>query len=211
MFWKLSLNGQWTLPLVEFWRGEPTGTTLLVGDKGRKELAAEIDALLERGQRVVTFDPFFLGECALGNRDYLFALLVSTVGQRPLGLQSQQISSVARWLTEQRKFDSVTLEAHGPRTSLAALVAAALETNAVGRIVLHDALGSLKEVIEQNRRVEEAPELFCFGLLEQFDVLQLAELVAPRPIEFREASARVIQELTTLREWQELLGAGDSK
>jgi len=30
--------------------------------------------------------------------------------------------------------------------------------------------------------VELSPELFCFGLLEHFDVKQLAALVAPRPV-----------------------------
>ena len=30
--------------------------------------------------------------------------------------------------------------------------------------------------------VSAAPELFCFGLLEWFDVKQLTALVAPRPV-----------------------------
>ena len=63
-----------------------------------------------------------------------------------------------------------------------ALVAAALEGQAIGGVALHGALGSLKEVIEQNWGVAEKPELFCFGLLESFDIKQLAALLAPRPV-----------------------------
>ena len=41
---------------------------------------------------------------------------------------------------------------------------------------------SLKQVIEKNLTVEQAPELFCFGLLERFDMPQLLALAAPRPV-----------------------------
>lgn len=207
LFWRLSLDGVWTLPVVELWRDDPLGTTLVVGDRGRSGLTAEISRLLDARQRVVTLDPFYLGEAALGNRDYLFALLVSTVGQRPLGLQAQQIGSVARWLVTERKFDAVAVRAYGPRTSLASLAAGAVETSAINRLELTGSLGSLKEVIEQNRRVEESPELFCFGLLEHFDVRQLAELVAPRPLTFADPSERLTRELKPLQAWQDLLGS----
>ena len=49
----------------------------------------------------------------------------------------------------------------------------------------------LKEVIEQDLPFERAPELFCFGLLERFDVPQLSALVAPRPIHNSGASELV--------------------
>ena len=63
--------------------------------------------------------------------------------------------------------------------SLVALIAAALEEKAVGRLQLHGSLGSLKEVLEQNRSVDQMPEMLCFGLLEALDVKQLMALVAP--------------------------------
>src|SRR5438552_3373300 len=76
------------------------------------------------------------------------------------------------------------------------LVAAALEEKAIAAVELGGSLGSLKEIIEQNRDVASAPELFTFGLLEQFDVRQLAGLVAPRPVIFPAASDRVKKEMT---------------
>ncbi len=40
----------------------------------------------------------------------------------------------------------------------------------------------------QNRKFEQMPELFCFGLLEAFDIEQLRALVAPRPVVAGEAA-----------------------
>ena len=78
----------------------------------------------------------------------------------------------------------MTLYSVGPRSGLFTLVAAALEPQAIGQVTQRDAITSLKQyVIEQNRGVSEAPDLFCFGLLEHFDVPQLHALVAPRRIE----------------------------
>ena len=61
-------------------------------------------------------------------------------------------------------------------------VAAALEEKAIGSLELRQPLDSLKEVIDKNIGVDRQPELFCFGLLEQFDVPQLRALIAPHPL-----------------------------
>ena len=101
----------------------------------------------------------------------------------------------------------VAVVARGERSSLFALVAAGLEEKAIGRVELHGSLGSLKEVIEQNWTVNQKPELFCFGLLESFDVAQLAALVAPRPVELVEPSDRARRELARLDAWYNLMGS----
>ena len=101
---------------------------------------------------------------------------------------------------------TITLVAVGPRSSVFTLVAAGLEEKAVGRVELDGSLGSLREVIEQNWSVTEKPELFCFGLLEAFDVKQLAALVAPRAVRFTGASDRAKTELGGLGAWYRLLG-----
>jgi hypothetical protein len=53
---------------------------------------------------------------------------------------------------------------------------AALERAASGRREMHQAMSSLKELIEKNHGVNERPEQFCFGLLEAFDLPQLQML-----------------------------------
>ena len=70
----------------------------------------------------------------------------------------------------------------GARTSLAALVAAGLESQSIASLHLFDCYESLKQVFEQKVGVNQAPELFCFGLLEQFDIDQLKGLIGPRKI-----------------------------
>jgi hypothetical protein len=85
-------------------------------------------------------------------------------------------------------------------------VAAAIEPMCIGRLELHDCYGSLKEVIEQSRAVNQAPELFTFGLLGEFDIKQLVALAAPRPVQLVKPSDRAKAELASLSQWYALLG-----
>jgi dienelactone hydrolase len=205
-FWRLRLGDAWTVPVVELARGEPKGTVLLLNDAGRRVESANVRHLLGEGKRVLAVDPFYFGESRFERRDYLWALLLSAVGDRPLGLEASEVAAVARWSLTEHHGGPVQVVATGPRTSLIALVAAGLEERAVAGIELYAALGSLKEVIEQNRSVEQMPEMFCFGLLEAFDVKQLVALAAPRPVKFVQPSERAKSELAGLKGWYGLLG-----
>jgi dienelactone hydrolase len=181
--WKLQLGAAWTVPVVELWRGEPKQTAILVADEGRASAAAEAERLMKAGYRVLAIDPFYFGESKIAERDFLYALLVAAIGDRPLGIQASQLAAAARWSIGQHKSGPVRLVAVGPRASVFALVAAALEEKAIGSVELHQSWKSLKQVIEQDLTIERVPEIFCFGLLEEFDLPQIAALVAPRPIE----------------------------
>jgi dienelactone hydrolase len=203
--WRLQMGGSWTVPAVELTPRQPKGTAILVADEGRKAVAADAARLVDAGYRVLAVDPFYFGESKFRTHDYLFALLVCGVGERPLGLQASQVAAIARWAESTGK-GPVSLVAIGPRASTYALVAAALEPKAIGQLELHQPLGSLKEVIEGNWPVSEKPELFCFGLLEAFDVRQIAALVAPRPLKLVAPSDRAKAELSTLGPWFERLG-----
>ena len=86
-----------------------------------------------------------------------------------------QVAAAARWLKKERG-ESVRLEAIGPRTSLIALTAAGLETDAINSTRAEGGLASLKQIIEQNNTVDRTPEQFCFGLLQQFDIPHLKAL-----------------------------------
>jgi pimeloyl-ACP methyl ester carboxylesterase len=188
VFWKLPMNGSWTIPAVEIASGAPERTALLVADAGRKTATADVAQLIAQGYRVIAIDPTSLGEANPGND--LYSLLVSAVGDRPLAIEAAQLAAAARWAGERYPSGPVTLFARGPRTTAVAIVAAALAPEAIDRLDLCDALGSLKEAIEGNWPVSRAPELFCFGLLEEFDLRQLVALVAPRPVVFHEPSDR---------------------
>ena len=180
--WNVRIENEWTLPAIELTKGESKGTTLVLADGGRSEAAGVAQKLLDQGQRVVVLDPFYLGENKIKSRDYLWGLFVSTVGERPLGVQAGQIAAVSRWLKAERGA-AVNVVTIGPRTSLMGLTAAALEPEAIGAIEMHQPLSSLKEVIQTDKTINDAPEYFCFGLLEQFDLPHLTALVAPREVQ----------------------------
>jgi len=194
----------WTVPAVVFTPTNPRGTTLVVADRGRNNLTDVVQALLVREQQVCVADLLFTGECSQGNRDYLFGLLFSAVGERPLGVAASQLSGLTAWLAQLSGRERISIWAEGPRVSLSALAAAALDAPTVGDVQLGQSLGSLHEILERNLRVEDGVELFCFGLLEEFDVLQLAALAAPRHIEFRELSPRQQTALAPLGNFQKL-------
>jgi hypothetical protein len=205
-YWKLRMGESWTVPAVELVRGTPGKTTLIINDAGRQADPATVERLLAAGNRVVAVDAFYFGESKVVDHDYLFALLLAAVGERPLGIQAAQLAAVARWTTAEHRGKPVGVDAVGPQSSLIAVVAAGLEDKAIGGLDLHGSLGSLKEIIEQNRVVNEMPAVFCFGLLEAFDIKQLAALVAPRPVRFADASSRVKQEQAELKAWYATLG-----
>lgn len=206
-YWKLKMDGAWTVPAVELMRGTSSQTVLVVADAGRAAIAADVERLLGEGCRVVAVDPFYFGESKIAERDFLYALLVAAVGDRPLGIQASQVAAAARWLHSGQQLGPVRLLALGPRSSLFALVAAALEEKAIGQVDLHGSMGSLKEVIEQNWSVDLKPEMFCFGLLEAMDLKHIAALVVPRPLVFRQVGDRTKAEMAELADWYRLLGA----
>jgi acetyl esterase/lipase len=213
-FWKLRLGRAWMVPVVELTRGEPKGTAILVNDAGRRADPVSAERLLQAGQRVLAVDLFYFGEAKLRGedlhkkqpRDFLLALLLACLGDRPLGIQASELAAVARWSLAEHKQGPASIFAVGPRMSLIALIAAALEGKAIGRLVLQGALGSLKELLEQNRSVDQMPEMFCFGLLEAFDVKQLTALVAPRPVTLPLAGERARKELAGLYIWYAVFG-----
>ena len=59
----------------------------------------------------------------------------------------------------------------------------------------------LPPVIEKNYGINQHPEFFCFGLLESFDVCEIAALTVPREITFVDADDRAKQELAPLKAW----------
>src|SRR5262249_7049618 len=202
-------GARWITPGRGRWSGwgaaDPKTPPFCSRTAGRAD-PTHAERLLAAGRRVLAVDLFYVGESRIRNRDYLFALLVSAVGKRPLGIQASQVAALARWSRSEHKHGAVTVVAVGPRSSLVALTAGGVEEEAIGQLELHGSLGSLKEVIEQNRTVEQTPEAFCFGLLEELDIKQLTALVAPRPVTFVNAGPRAKGELAGLKEWYKTLG-----
>lgn len=176
--WWLRVDGQWTVPGVELRsvHRDPAGTVILVADSGRASLLDAARKHLDQNERVLVVDPFYFGESKITQRDFLFGLLVAAVGERPIGIQSSQLAGIARWARHTWQ-SPVKLESHGPRISLAAEIAAALETDAIAHVTVHQAMSTLHEVILEDRAVNETPELFCFGLMKECDIPQIESLI----------------------------------
>ncbi|MBM4091728.1 MAG: acetylxylan esterase [Planctomycetes bacterium] len=204
--WKLLMDGDWSVPAVELAPAATRQITIVVADGGRQSVAPQIAQWLDQEARVVAMDPFYFGESKLAEKDYLFALLVAAVGDRPVGIQASQVTATARWLASRYPDAPITVAAYGPRSSLFCLIAAALDQDAIDRVVLHDALGSLKEVVEKDLTVTQTPEYFCFGLLRELDIEQIAALVAPRPLQLVQPNDRARAELKGLAAWYRTLG-----
>lgn len=180
--WRLRMGNDWTVPAVEIERTDAGATTLLVSDGGRESASGEVRSLLDRGRRVIVLDPHRFGESRIATKDWLWSLLIAALGERPLGIQSGQIAAAARWVRG-RYGHAAELHAVGPRASLAALIAAALEPDSISGVRLEESFRSLREIIERDLDARQAPELFCFGLLRSFELDDIRALVAPRPVE----------------------------
>jgi hypothetical protein len=175
VYWKLRMGDAWTVPVVELTHGDVRGTTIYIADEGRKSAEKEIKALLTNDQRVLAIDPFGFGESNMGTRGYLYALLVATVGDRALGIEAGEVAAVARWAKEQFKV-LPEVQTVGARSGFVSLVAKAAEPKSLGLLKPAPGVESLHDLIRTNATVAEKPEMFCFGLLESFDVPQLKVL-----------------------------------
>jgi hypothetical protein len=179
------MSDDWTVPAVELSPANPQSTVILVADGGRASAGAQARQLVAQGKRVLALDPFYFGESKIVTRDWLFALLMAGLGERPLGIEASQVAAAARWLQTARGLGPVAIVSIGPRSSLFSLVAAAIEPDAIAGLESHNAMSSLKDVIGQDLSVDKFPELFCFGLLEEFDIPQLTALARQRRIQAR--------------------------
>jgi hypothetical protein len=208
--WKLKLGQSWTVPAVELAAGssKPRGIALVLDDRGRAGAGPAISRCLAAGDHVWAVDPLLWGESKIKAQDpdYLYPLFVATVGERALGIQAAQLAGIARWLRQRHPDLPITLVAEGPRSTVAALVAAAIEPAAISAAEVTAAPASFKQLIEEDKTVETVPELFAFGLLAEFDVRQIVALSAPRPITFREPGDRARRELQPLAAWYALFG-----
>lgn len=196
-----------SIPMIELSRGEAKETVVVLADNGRAAALPVIEEQLQAGKRVVVLDVFYFGECRPHSHDWLWTLMIATIGERAIGLQAAQLMSATMWATPpSEKVPPAKIIAVGPRTSTIALIAAAQTSNTISAVEIHEPLGSFKEIMEENRVVAKTPELFCFGLLEHFDVADIAALVAPRPVVVKKPSDRAKKEFAKLAKWYKALG-----
>jgi hypothetical protein len=179
--WRLRFNDQWTIPAVDFAPKDAKSVELIIADQGRKSVASDVRRLVSEGKRGIVADLLYFGESKIASHNWLWPLMLATLGEQSLGLQASQVTAIARW-AQSSSGSPVAVHALGPKNSLVALVAAGLEPKSIGHVTTNDSLTSLKQVLTDDLTVNAHPEYFCFGLLEQFDIPQLVALVGEKRV-----------------------------
>ncbi|MDP6469184.1 MAG: hypothetical protein QF918_15655 [Pirellulaceae bacterium] len=174
---RLRVGDEWILPAMVVEGQTVDRQVIVLADGGFASQTARIEALAASGARVLAIDPILIGQTKPARQLYQNAMLLATVGQRPLGIQSAQIAAVAKFFARVFVAESVIIEAHGPRSSLIARCAAALDGGVtIGKVQTNAEPASLKDFLQPGAGYAATPEAYCFGLLEHFDLPQLVEL-----------------------------------
>jgi cephalosporin-C deacetylase-like acetyl esterase len=161
--------------------------TIVLNDKGRAHSAAIVADRANRGEQVLALDLLFTGDAAprrqrSGGDDgrWLYGLLLSATGERPIGVEAAQLIAAARHFQRTSGAEAIRIEATGMRSQLAALVAGALAPKLFAEISVHDGLRSLGELLERPVKFQEAPDMFCRDLYKYFDLDTLGRLAELR-------------------------------
>jgi len=171
--------GEWTVPAIVLGPIQPESrrTTILFGDKGKASLAEQAEnALVETGGRVVLIDLLLQGECGVQpQQPYQTAMLIESTGERMLGVNVAQLGSVAAWA--RAAFGApVAIQSKGWVSGVTALMYGGLHRKELAHLKTEDAPATLKDLITQRVSYSDYYALFCFGLLREFDVPDLALL-----------------------------------
>jgi len=176
---RLKMGVEWTLPAMVVEGSTVDRHVILIADEGLASQVEQIEALVTSNARVLVIDPTLIGQTQPAGNLYQNAMLLATVGERPLGIQTAQLKAAAEFFARVFVAGSVDLQAHGPRASLIARCAAAMDDNiTIDQVRTTDELTSLKELLKPDASYIKTPEAYCFGLLEKFDVPQLIELAS---------------------------------
>jgi dienelactone hydrolase len=154
--------------------------SILLDDGGRKAAADLVSDLVNRGRQVLALDLIFNGEMRPQQPDPTdYELLVSTTGERPLGLEVAQLIGAARWLRATSGNQKISLETRGIRSQVVALAAAAIEPSLFSEVITHGGMKSLSYLLAAPVPFRKAPELFCLDLYKDFDLDRFIALARP--------------------------------
>jgi hypothetical protein len=186
----LSAAGVWLKAITS---PEAAPMTIVLEDKGRKSAATEASDRVNRGEQVLALDPLFFGDSTPNEPDLdaqepeYFMQLLSTLGDRALGIEVAQLIASVQWLQQIASLQPVRLEGMGIRSQVVALVASALEPKLFKEVHIHQGMRSLNYILDLPVRHNAAPDLFCLDLYKEFDVDRLVALAQPAKITLQKA------------------------
>jgi hypothetical protein len=182
---ELSATGVW---LKEIPTPAQAPLTLVLNDKGVHaageeawDRMPEVADRIERGEQVLVLDLVFTGDAA-PQKPGRFTNMITSVGERPLGLEAAQLIALAGWAKEYWNAPRVRLESTGMRSQVVALIASALMPDLFSTVEIHGGMRSLRYLFDNPVTYADAPDLFCLDLYRDFDLDQLTALAAPTKI-----------------------------
>jgi hypothetical protein len=143
----------------------------------------DVSERVNRGEQVLALDLLFTGESKPQKpAPFTWALLFSSTGDRPLGLESAQLIGATRWISQKSGLRGARIEAVGMRSQVAALIAAAMAPGLYTDVAVRQGIPSLGVLLSAPVKFRDAPDLFCLGLYKSFDLDAIAQLGAPARI-----------------------------
>jgi dienelactone hydrolase len=176
----LSATGVWFQALSA---QAPAPASMILDDRGKRQAGAAVSDRINRGEQVLAVDLLFTGDAGTDKpRPPLYTQLLSTLGDRPLGLEAAQLIEIARWFRVRAGAKAIRLETTGFRSQVAAEVAAAIEPGLFSEIVVREGQASLAHLLDAPVDYSAAPDLFCLDLYKEFDLDRLGVMAAPTQI-----------------------------
>lgn len=157
--------------------------TVVLNDDGYKAAGQQVYDSLSSGHDVLALDLLFTGATRPDVSDSAdWALLVSSSGERCLGLEAAQLLAIVQWLHSEGGAADVQVQTRGIRSQAVALIAAALDPAAFSSLTTEGGMHSLSWLLEKPVPFRAAPDLFCLDLYKDFDIDSLSALAAPLKI-----------------------------
>ena len=187
--YQLRTTDQLTLPLMVFYpdqlQHQNQNIVIALADGGQTQMKDRIQKEISLGNTVIIVDLLFIGESVpAGISPWQYAMLIATVGKRPLGIQVRQLQLLVEWVCQKYQVPQISLQSQGWNSGIVVLAASGLSPERVKRINATEALVDLKVLINQHLDYENYPALFCFGLLEEFNVPELMALSSQVEIQY---------------------------
>jgi dienelactone hydrolase len=177
----LSASGVWLRSILQ--SSDTAPVTIVLNDDGKEASTQTVLQRFSRGEQVLALDLMFMGSPWKDKSPFLFAQMLDSLGERPLGMEADQLIRIAQWARHKANVDKVRLEISGIRNQAVGLVAVALESGLFSEVVVRDGIRSFSYVLEKPVTFEQAPELFCLDLYKDFDIDGLRALDAPAKVQ----------------------------
>jgi hypothetical protein len=184
----LSATGIWLKQIPT----PPTApVTILLDDQGKQATINEsahgesvVADLLERGHQVLVLDLLFtpISSTARPQHAWSYALLLSALGDRPLGIEAAQLLGIADWAKTSSGTDRLDVVSYGIRDQVIALAASALQPDSFASVDIHGGMHDLNYILEAPVPAMEAPDLFCQDFYKEFELNQLIAMAGPERI-----------------------------